>query len=119
MTSFNHYAFGGVADWMQQTIGGLSALEPGYRVLRFSPVPGGGVTSASCALRTPYGRAACRWSLESDRMTMVVDVPPNTSAIVTRPGHDEPHVDVKAGSHRWNYAVPEHRAAQWTVGASR
>ena len=31
MTSFNHYAFGSIADWMHRTIGGLSALEPGYR----------------------------------------------------------------------------------------
>jgi alpha-L-rhamnosidase len=119
MTSFNHYAFGGVADWMQQTIGGLSAHEPGYRVLRFSPVPGGGVTSASCSLRTPYGRAACRWSFEDRRMTMEVDVPPNTSAIVVRPGHDEPHLDVRAGSHRWTYAVPESLSSEWTDGASR
>ncbi len=119
MTSFNHYAFGGVADWMQQTIGGLSAQEPGYRVLRFGPVPGGGVTSASCSLRTPYGRAACQWSFEDRRMTMEVDVPPNTSAIVTRPGHDEPHLHVKAGRHRWTYAVAESLAAEWAHGASR
>ena len=119
MTSFNHYAFGGVADWMQQTIGGLSAHEPGYRVLRFSPVPGGGVTSAACSLRTPYGRAACRWSFEDRRMTMEVDVPPNTSAIVIRPGHDEPHLDVRAGSHGWTYAVPESLTSEWADGATR
>jgi len=50
-------------------------------------------------------------------MTLEVDVPPNTSAIVIRPGHDEPHLDVKAGRHRWTYAVPESLAAEWTVGA--
>ena len=62
MTSFNHYAFGGVADWMQQTIGGLSAYEPGYRVLRFSPAPGGGVhpPRVHCARRTVVPRAGGR-----------------------------------------------------------
>jgi alpha-L-rhamnosidase len=119
MTSFNHYAFGGVADWMHQTIGGLSACEPGYRVLRFSPVPGRGVTSAFCSLRTPYGRAACEWSLEDRRITMEVIVPPNTSAIVIRPGHDEPALDVTAGTHRWTYVVSESIAAQWTDGSSQ
>ena len=44
MTSFNHYALGSVADWMQQTIGGISPDAPGYRRIRFSPVPGRGVT---------------------------------------------------------------------------
>lgn len=30
MTSFNHHAFGAIADWMHPTVGGLSPLEPGY-----------------------------------------------------------------------------------------
>ena len=37
MTSFNHYSFGSVADWMQQTIGGISPDQPGYRRIRFNP----------------------------------------------------------------------------------
>jgi alpha-L-rhamnosidase len=116
MTSFNHYAFGGVADWMHQNIGGVGAQEPGYRVLRFAPVPGGGITSASCSLRTPYGRAACEWSLESDQITLKVDVPPNTTAVVVRPGLDEPHLDVRAGRHCWTYDVAVSTVLAWTDG---
>src|SRR5262249_39916577 len=40
MTSFNHYALGSVADWMHRTIGGIAPAAPGYRELRFAPVPG-------------------------------------------------------------------------------
>jgi alpha-L-rhamnosidase len=118
MTSFNHYAFGGVADWMHQTIGGVSSQEPGYRLLRFAPMPGGGVTSAACSLHTPYGRAACEWSFHDGRMTMEVEVPPNSSAEVVRPGADEDHLRVRAGRHRWTYVVPESVAASWVVSAS-
>lgn len=114
MTSFNHYALGGVADWMHQTIGGVRAEEPGYRKLRFNPVPGRAVSSASCSLRTPYGRAACRWSLENQRMTMEVEVPPNTSAIVIRPGCEDRDLTVLAGTHRWTYRVSDSMAAEWT-----
>ncbi len=113
MTSFNHYALGGVADWMHQTIGGVRPQEPGYRKLRFSPVPGRGVTSAACSLRTPYGRAACRWSLEKQRMTMEVEVPPNTSAMVVRPGCQDQELTVLAGTHEWTYSVSEALAAEW------
>ncbi len=113
MTSFNHYAFGSVADWMHQTIGGISPAEAGYRRLRFGPVPGRGVTSASCSLRTPYGLAACRWSLVDQEMTLEVDVPPNTSAVVIRPGLEERHLAVTSGNHRWAYRVPESVAARW------
>ena len=31
MTSFNHYAFGAVADWLHRTVGGLAPAAPGYR----------------------------------------------------------------------------------------
>ena len=48
------------------------------------------MTSADCALRTPYGQAACRWRLEGRELTLEVDVPPNTSAIVRRPGSADP-----------------------------
>jgi alpha-L-rhamnosidase len=118
MTSFNHYALGGVADWMHQTIGGIRTEEPGYRKLRFAPVPGGGVVSASCSLRTPYGRASCEWVFEDGRMTLSVEVPPNTSAIVTPPGCGEPDLTVGAGRHEWTYVVGENAAAEWMVAAA-
>jgi alpha-L-rhamnosidase len=113
MTSFNHYSFGSVADWMQQTIGGISPEEPGYRTIRFSPVPGRRVTSADCALRTPYGHAGCRWKLEGRELTLEVDVPPNTSAIVHRPGLGDPEIWVGSGTHCWTYAVSEEQAVEW------
>ena len=42
MTSFNHYALGAVAAWLERTVGGLAPAEPGYRVIEVAPVPGGG-----------------------------------------------------------------------------
>ena len=114
MTSFNHYSFGSVADWMQQTIGGISPDQPGYRRIRFNPVPGRGVTSASCSLRTPYGPAACRWTLNDLEMSLEVTVPPNTSAVVGRPGVDAEDLTVTAGTHRWTYAVSETSVVEWS-----
>lgn len=31
MNSFNHYAYGAVGEWMYSTIGGISALSPGFK----------------------------------------------------------------------------------------
>ncbi len=113
MTSFNHYALGSVADWMQQTIGGISPDAPGYRRIRFSPIPGRGVSSAACSLRTPYGQASCRWSIEDGQVHLAVVVPSNTTAIVVRPGRDEERLTVTAGAHQWSYAVSEATLAKW------
>ncbi|MDX3385821.1 hypothetical protein PV682_30830 [Streptomyces niveiscabiei] len=52
MTSFDHYALGGVADWPQ-----LAALEPGYRVAHISPTLLDDLDDASAWRETPYGPA--------------------------------------------------------------
>jgi alpha-L-rhamnosidase len=113
MTSFNHYALGSVADWLHRTVGGLAPAAPGYRELRIVPQPGRGVTSASSALRTPYGPASCAWRVDGTDVTLDVTVPPNASAFVVRPGHDGEPIRVLAGEHHWEYSVPASVATDW------
>jgi alpha-L-rhamnosidase len=107
MTSFNHYALGAVADWIHQHVGGIAPDAPGYRRLRYAPVVGGELTWASCSLRTPYGRAACAWSVDDAVVTMEVEVPPNTTATVVLPLTDDEPIAVGSGAHRWHYSVAE------------
>jgi alpha-L-rhamnosidase len=116
MTSFNHYAFGSVGDWIYQTIGGLAPATPGYRRLRIAPVPGGGISWAKASLVTPYGPAKCSWSVDDAGIVdLEVVVPPNADAEVHRPGLDDAPVVVSAGSHRWQYEVPSSEAKKWAV----
>ena len=116
MTSFNHYALGAVADWMQRTIGGLAPAEPGYRRIEIHPRPGGGLTQARASFRTPYGLAGCSWKIEAGKIELDAVIPPNTTAIVTLPGSNEAAIDVGAGSWHWSvpYQDPDARA-QLTV----
>ena len=114
MTSFNHYALGSVADWMQQTIGGISPDAPGYRRIRFNPIPGRDVTSAATSLRTPYGEASCQWSIEGRQVDLSIVVPPNTNAVVVLPGRDQERLTATAGKHQWRYEVSEETLATWT-----
>ena len=89
MTSFNHYALGSVADWMHKTIGGLRALEPGWKRISIRPIPGGGLTHANVRFESPYGLVESQWRLEDDeRMSLTVRVPPNTTAEVALPDHE-------------------------------
>jgi alpha-L-rhamnosidase len=117
MTSFNHYAFGAVADWMHRHIGGLAPLERGYRTLLVAPLPGPGVTSARASLRTPYGTAECEWSLAGTDVSLRVLVPPNTTAVVVRPGVTDDRqnpVRVAAGRHEWGYDVGRETVVAWS-----
>ncbi|MGW4472930.1 family 78 glycoside hydrolase catalytic domain [Nonomuraea sp. NPDC004354] len=99
MTSFNHYALGAVADWMHRTVAGLAPGAPGYRRLLVAPRPGGGLTWAKAELRTPYGMAETRWSLDGGRLAVAAVVPPNTTAVVSLPGRAP--FEVGSGHHHW------------------
>ena len=89
MTSFNHYAFGAVADWMHRSIGGLAPLEPGYRRILVAPQPGGGLSWAQASLETPHGRAAVRWDLDGSELRVELVVPDGTQAVLRLPGADD------------------------------
>jgi alpha-L-rhamnosidase len=86
MTSFNHYAFGAVADWMHRSVAGLAPLEPGYRRILVAPRSGGGLTWAAASLETPHGRAAVRWDLEGSGLRVEVTVPDGAEAVLRLPG---------------------------------
>jgi alpha-L-rhamnosidase len=103
MTSFNHYALGAVADWLHRTVGGLAPAAPGWRHIDIRPRPGGGLTFARARHRTPYGIAECSWQIERDEMTVEIEIPPNTSASVSLPGHHSGPIEVGSGRHHWSY----------------
>ncbi|GAA4962751.1 hypothetical protein GCM10023205_28200 [Yinghuangia aomiensis] len=103
MTSFNHYAFGAVVDWLYRTVAGLDAAEPGYRRLRIAPRPGGGLTHAGADLRTPYGEASVSWEKSGDVVAVTAVVPPNTRADVELP--DGRKLVVGSGRHTWSATV--------------
>jgi alpha-L-rhamnosidase len=103
MTSFNHYALGAVADWLHRTVAGLAPAAPGYRRIEIRPVLGGGLTAASARHRTPYGLAAASWQIEAGRLTLDVEIPANTTAVVHLPGTDGDPLEVGSGRYRWSY----------------
>jgi alpha-L-rhamnosidase len=105
MTSFNHYAFGAVADWMHRTVAGLSPGSPGYRRIRIAPRPGGGLTYASAQHETPYGRAAVGWIRDGRRFELTVTVPPGAQAQVELPTPAVAPVVVGSGTHVFTCAV--------------
>ena len=83
--SYNHYAFGCVGDWMYRTIGGLNAVEPGYKTSLIKPDPTDNITAATASLETVYGTLSSSWQIKEGIMTMNVMVPPNTSATIVLP----------------------------------
>jgi alpha-L-rhamnosidase len=101
MTSFNHYALGSVGAWLHSTVGGISAAKPGWKVIRFEPIPGGSVTWAKIRFEGPYGEVSCEWELHKKVFKMKAAVPPNTRAEIKLPGREEV-LSVGSGSHEYS-----------------
>jgi alpha-L-rhamnosidase len=91
MTSFNHYAYGAVGEWMYQTLGGIAPGEPGYRHIVVRPRVGGGLTWAEASLETVHGPVTTHWRLVDGTFALDVTIPPNTTAEVWLPCGSELH----------------------------
>ena len=97
MTSFNHYAFGAVAHWMHQTIGGLSPV--GARVRQ-------GVDRPAAGRRSHLGsdqpgdtaRAGVGLLAGRGRLTLDLELPDQVTALVRLP--DGTEQEVGAGRHQ-------------------
>ncbi|HEY6686136.1 MAG TPA: family 78 glycoside hydrolase catalytic domain [Propionibacteriaceae bacterium] len=98
MTSFNHYAFGAVAYWMHQIIGGIAPLEPGYSRVLIAPQPGGDIRWARSYLESTHGKISVSWSQDHDGpIELDVAVPEGVTALVQLPG--TPARELGSGQH--------------------
>jgi len=88
MTSFNHYAYGAVGDWMYRTIAGIDTQEAegaGYKDIIIKPQVGGNLTYAKGSLETNYGLVSSSWKIENNKLILDVEIPANTYATIEFP----------------------------------
>ena len=109
MTSFNHYAFGAVVDWLYRRLAGIAPASPAYRRIRFAPTPVQGLDRAGATLDTPSGRVIGGWERQADTLCFHLTVPVHATAEVVLP--DGSCLDVGAGSHSWVISAPSVLAA--------
>lgn len=98
MTSFNHYAYGAVGEWMYSTVGGIAPAAPGYREITVRPRPGGGLTWARTTYESVYGRISSAWRRDGAEFSLDVTVPPNTTAEIWVPAADPAAVTEGGGA---------------------
>ena len=75
MNSYNHYAYGSVADWVFGVACGVSPAEPGYARARIAPHPDPRVDSLCAVLDTAYGRIRSSWKHTKNGIRYEIDTP--------------------------------------------
>ncbi|KSU54836.1 hypothetical protein AS029_07780 [Microbacterium enclense] len=104
MTSFNHFAFGAVADWLHRTVAGLQPAAPGWERIRIAPRPRLPLRDAGATHLTPFGEASLDWEVSGGHLNMQVTVPPGTVAEVDLEGI-EPY-ELGQGVHSLSVTAP-------------
>lgn len=94
-TSYNHYSYGAVGEWLYRVVAGIDAASPGYEKILIRPHPGGGLAWVNASYTCPYGKIVSNWKIDNGRFTMHVEIPAGTRATVMIPGKES--VEVTAG----------------------
>ena len=79
MNSFNHYAYGAVADWIYRYAAGIDAtpLDAGFHTIILHPVFDRRLGSLDLRYQSAYGEIHSRWSVDGDKAHWTVTIPPN------------------------------------------
>jgi len=100
-SSFNHYAYGCVGDWIYRHIGGVNIGGPGYSKIVFAPDINCGLEYSNCYVQTAYGKAECNWSWQDDICNIEIQVPINTKAEFIINGYKK---SLESGRHRFTFS---------------
>lgn len=100
MNSFNHYAYGAVADWMYGTAAGINSDpdRPGFEHIIFRPVTDRRLDFVKASIDTRRGTVASEWRRENGRIKYIFTVPEGCCASAVIGG--EKH-EVGAGTHKF------------------
>ncbi|MFM1913337.1 MAG: hypothetical protein RIR51_1175, partial [Bacteroidota bacterium] len=87
MTSFNHYAYGAIGDWIYRNIGGIDTEEfdgAGYKISKVKLYIGT-IKAAKTEYKTPYGIISTNWKVENGELKLSLLIPFNSESKVYLP----------------------------------
>lgn len=90
MNSFNHYAYGAVADWMYGVMAGIRTddCQPGFQRIIFQPRTDQRIGFVKASIESRHGLVASEWKRENGNIIYRFTVPVGCSACI-RLGGDE------------------------------
>ena len=87
MNSFNHYAYGAVADWMYGDMAGINVDEanPAYKNIIFKPVTDSRLDWVKASVDTRMGTVASEWKKADGKTVYTFTVPEGSTATAYLP----------------------------------
>lgn len=86
MNSFNHYAFGSIAEFLYTIVAGLKRTEAGWKSAVFEPLPNPCIGHAECRYSSVSGVWESAWKIEADgKLSVRFVVPQGCTAMAILP----------------------------------
>ena len=84
MNSFNHYAYGAVADWIYEEAAGIQIVEekPGFEEIVIAPKPDNRLDWLEASIHTRYGMVSSKWSRAEGKWRYEIDTPVKAKIVI-------------------------------------
>ena len=84
MNSFNHYAYGAVADWVYTAAAGIQTVEekPGYAAVRIAPQPDKRLDWLEASVETRHGLVLSRWEKQENLWRYEIETPVEAEVVI-------------------------------------
>ncbi len=86
MNSFNHYAYGAVADWVYMVAAGINRCEeaPGFEKILIKPTPDKRLGYLEASIETRKGKVRSKWTYEDEGFIRYeIETPVETEIIIS------------------------------------
>lgn len=94
MNSFNHYAYGAVADWVYEEACGIQPRVPGFKEVTIAPMPTDKLDSLCATVYTRQGKIESKWYHSGNKIRYEIETPVKAYIII-----DGKEYMVKAGKY--------------------
>ena len=90
MNSYNHYAYGAVADWVYCDAAGINTIEeyPGYEKILIRPVPDSRIDWLEASIDTRHGLVSSRWSKQENMWRYEIETPVDAHIVIAGEEYD-------------------------------
>ncbi len=81
MNSYNHYAYGAVADWIYRYAAGIDTVpaDPGFHTILLHPNFDKKLGSLDFSYESSYGTTHSSWTISGNIATWKLTIPPNST----------------------------------------
>jgi len=90
MNSYNHYAYGAVAEWIYRYAAGVdtSSSDAGFHTVYLHPTFDSRLSNLDFTYQSPYGTLHSAWSVHGTKVSWTITIPPNAKARLPLPSSE-------------------------------